>query len=143
MTDSAAARRGVDWEGFVNTRDLGRLPIRGGGATRYGVYYRSGDPRFGTDAGWAAARAAGLRTVVDLRNDDEIRPGLPNATAAAGTVGVDNQNPLIDAQLAAHNTTAHQAVLDIADGFDAETYLLAAGVTSADLEQIRRRLIRR
>lgn len=261
MTDTASARRrAVDWEGFINTRDLGGLPTLDGRTTRYGVYYRSADPRFVTDAGWSAARAAGLRTVVDLRNDDEIRPGLPNSTEAAGTVrvpppaggpaippdlsrvevpiddiadialwqrfntaglngtplyfrpfleakpgrvaaairalaraapggvlfhcaagrdrtglvalvletlagvepeaiaddyvhsaialadvyariGLADQNPRIAAQLAAHGTTARQAVLDVVADFDAEAYLLSAGVEPTDLDQIRRRLL--
>jgi hypothetical protein len=78
----------VRWEGVVNARDLGGLPTRNGRTTRHGAYYRAGDPRLITTAGWDAARAAGLRTVVDLRNPDEIRPGLPDATAAAGTYRV-------------------------------------------------------
>ncbi|MBL7492540.1 tyrosine-protein phosphatase [Frankia sp. AgB1.9] len=256
LTDTASARpRAVGWEGFINTRDLGGLPTRDGRTTRYGVFYRSADPRFVTDAGWAAARAAGLRTVVDLRNDDEIRPGPPSSTGAAGTVrvpppvdgpatppdlsrvevpiddvadvalwqrinisglngtplyfrpfleakpgrvaaaicalaqatpggvlfhcaagrdrtgliallletladvepeaiadnygrsatalvdvyarvGLVDQNPRIDAQLAAHGTTARQAVLDLVAEFDAETYLLAGGGSGAGLDRL-------
>lgn len=66
--------REIRWEGFFNARDLGGLPVRGGGLTRRGAFLRSADPRFVTEAGWAAARAAGVRTVVDLRNEDEMRP---------------------------------------------------------------------
>jgi hypothetical protein len=80
------ARRVVDWDGFVNARDLGGLRTRAGAVTRYGAYVRSGSLRQVTPAGWAAAYSAGLRTVVDLRNDDEIRPvpGVP-PTRRAGT----------------------------------------------------------
>ena len=67
------AARVIRWEGFYNTRDLGGLPVRGGGTTRHGAFLRSADLRFVTDAGWRAARAAGVRTIVDLRNEDEIR----------------------------------------------------------------------
>ncbi|GAA0555062.1 hypothetical protein GCM10010172_42120 [Paractinoplanes ferrugineus] len=49
-------------------RDLGGRALRGGGHTAFGRVYRSGAPEHLTDAGWAAARAAGVRTVVDLRN---------------------------------------------------------------------------
>ncbi len=70
----------MPWDGFFNTRDLGGLPIRGGGTTRFGAFIRSADLRFVTEAGWHEARRAGVRTVVDLRNADEIR----RITSAAG-----------------------------------------------------------
>lgn len=70
MSDS----RQITWEGFFNTRDLGGLPSRHGQTTRPGAFIRSADLRFVTAEGWQAAYAAGVRTVVDLRNPDEIRP---------------------------------------------------------------------
>ncbi|MBR8741071.1 tyrosine-protein phosphatase [Nocardiopsis sp. MG754419] len=70
MSDS----REITWEGFFNTRDLGGLPTRHGRTTRHGAFLRSADLRFVTTEGWRAAHAAGVRTVVDLRNPDEIRP---------------------------------------------------------------------
>lgn len=73
------------WEGFFNTRDLGGLPTSSGDTTRYGAFFRSADLRFVTDAGWSQARAAGIRTVVDLRNADEIRPTAESPTAQAGS----------------------------------------------------------
>lgn len=60
------------WDGFHNARDLGGLPTRAGGRTRPGAFYRSATLRFVTPAGWAQARRAGVRSVVDLRNDDEV-----------------------------------------------------------------------
>ncbi|MFI5606618.1 tyrosine-protein phosphatase [Amycolatopsis sp. NPDC051903] len=71
--------RTVTWEGFFNTRDLGDLPTRAGATTRRGAFYRAADLRFVTATGWAQARAAGLRTVIDLRNPAEIRPGAQQA----------------------------------------------------------------
>ncbi|MFG1640154.1 tyrosine-protein phosphatase [Amycolatopsis sp. NPDC049252] len=73
------------WDGFFNTRDLGGLPTKSGKTTGYGAFFRSADLRFVTDAGWAQAREAGVRTVVDLRNDDEIRPRFESRTAQAGS----------------------------------------------------------
>ncbi|GAA0973094.1 tyrosine-protein phosphatase [Nocardiopsis tropica] len=70
MSDS----RRITWEGFHNARDLGGLPTRHGRATSRGAFFRSADLRFVTSDGWNAAYAAGVRTVVDLRNEDEIRP---------------------------------------------------------------------
>ncbi|WP_328645333.1 tyrosine-protein phosphatase [Amycolatopsis sp. NBC_00348] len=69
--------RAVAWDGFFNTRDLGGLPTKSGETTGYGAFFRSADLRFVIDAGWAQAREAGVRTVVDLRN--ATRSGLgPN-----------------------------------------------------------------
>lgn len=81
--------RAVQWEGFYNARDLGGLPTVSGMTTRYGALIRSADPRFVTASGWRSALDAGVRTVVDLRNDDEADPGsLPAVTLGAGTFAV-------------------------------------------------------
>ncbi|AIG77218.1 Hypothetical protein AJAP_21800 [Amycolatopsis japonica] len=78
--------RVVTWKGFYNTRDLGGLPTRSGCATRYGAFFRAADLRFVTDEGWSQARQSGLRTIVDLRNADEIRPATTKSpTALAGS----------------------------------------------------------
>jgi hypothetical protein len=83
------ADREVRWEGFRNARDLGGLPTVTGATTRYGRLIRSADTRFITAAGWKAARDAGVRVVIDLRNPDEVEPGaFPAATLAAGTFAV-------------------------------------------------------
>lgn len=75
----------MTWDGFHNTRDLGGLPTEAGGTTRRGAFFRAADLRFVTDAGWAQAREAGVRTVIDLRNPDEIRPTADSPTALAGS----------------------------------------------------------
>jgi protein-tyrosine phosphatase len=66
--------RDVDWEGCLNARDLGGLPAAGGRRTRWGAVVRADAPDHLTAAGWAAVRAHGVRTVVDLRNEDELTP---------------------------------------------------------------------
>jgi protein-tyrosine phosphatase len=65
--------RAVAWGNLHNVRDLGGLAF-GSGSTVHGRFFRG--PRLdGMDAaGWADLRAAGVRTIVDLRNDDEIEP---------------------------------------------------------------------
>ena len=78
--------RDVGWEGFFNARDLGGLPVRGGGRTRRGSLIRSAELRFVTRDGWRQAHDAGVRTVVDLRNEAEIRPG-GDALAGSGRFG--------------------------------------------------------
>ncbi|EOD67418.1 protein tyrosine/serine phosphatase [Amycolatopsis vancoresmycina DSM 44592] len=91
----------VSWPGFFNTRDLGGLPTTSGRTTRFGACYRSADPRFVTEAGWAQARDAGVRTIVDLRNPDEIRPGAGALTALAGSgqFAADRAGPVTPAGL--------------------------------------------
>ena len=250
----------VPWPGFHNTRDLGGLPTTSGQMTAFGAYFRAADLRFVTDAGWAQARDAGVRTVVDLRNADEIRPATEPRTVQAGSahftadpagpvtpagiarlevplddvddialwqhingaglngsplyypvflqrkagrcaavvkaiahadaggvlfhcgmgrdrtglvallllaladvepraiaadyarsaeavaalsaaMGTGDQGPIIRAALAKHGTTAEDAVLATLDGFDAERYLLDAGVTAAELRAVRARLV--
>ncbi len=87
--------RFISWEGCYNTRDLGGLPTTSGTWTRSRRLIRSADPRFITAAGWAAARAAGLRAVIDLRNPDEVTPGsVPSATSAAGMFAVPATRPV-------------------------------------------------
>jgi len=64
----------LDWDGCANVRDLGGLPIAGGGETRRGALVRADALSHLTADGWAALEAHGVRTVIDLRNDDELGP---------------------------------------------------------------------
>jgi protein-tyrosine phosphatase len=64
--------RHLDWEGCFNARDLGGLPTADGRRTRPGRVVRADALSGLRAAGWAALEAHGIRTVVDLRNDDEI-----------------------------------------------------------------------
>jgi protein-tyrosine phosphatase len=84
------AIRDVTWDGFFNARDLSGLPTRSGPTTRFGVFIRSADLRFVTDRGWDDAREAGVRTIVDLRNADEIRP-----TAGEGPTRISGTSQFI------------------------------------------------
>jgi len=61
----------MDWDGARNLADLGGVPTEDGETTAYGRLWRSAAPEWMTDAGWRAARAAGLVRVVDLRNERE------------------------------------------------------------------------
>ncbi|MFG1697069.1 tyrosine-protein phosphatase [Nonomuraea sp. NPDC049309] len=65
--------RHVDWEGCFNARDLGGLPVRGGGVIRTGALIRSDSPERLTQEGWRALVDHGVRTIIDLRNEDERR----------------------------------------------------------------------
>ena len=63
--------RSLDVAGLVNARDLGGLARRDGTFTPTGVFYRSENVDWITPASWAQVRAAGIRTVVDLRQPGE------------------------------------------------------------------------
>jgi protein-tyrosine phosphatase len=61
--------RTLTWDGCCNVRDLGGLPIEGGGETRFGVVVRADDVSLLSEAGWEALRAYGVRRIVDLRHE--------------------------------------------------------------------------
>jgi protein tyrosine/serine phosphatase len=68
--------RDLRWEGCFNVRDLGGFPTRSGGTTAWGAVVRSDSPAALTDVGWAALRAHGVKTILDLRDPSE-REVLP------------------------------------------------------------------
>jgi protein-tyrosine phosphatase len=63
--------RRLYWEGCSNVRDLGGLRTVDGRETAWGAVVRGDAPDNLTPAGWDALLAHGVRTIVDLRNDDE------------------------------------------------------------------------
>lgn len=73
----AIRSRELSWEGCLNVRDLGGLTAEDGGETSYGRVIRADSIRQLTDAGWEAVAAYGVRTVVDLRGDYELRDDPP------------------------------------------------------------------
>lgn len=84
-TNNNHETRFVPLNGTMNTRDLGGLPLAGGGFTRAGVFYRSDVPMDLDDADLAELERRGLSTVIDLRQPNELerdpsalhdRPGL-------------------------------------------------------------------
>jgi protein-tyrosine phosphatase len=75
--------RELSWDGCVNARDLGGL-----GRVRPGAVVRMEAPRRLTEAGWAAAWAYGVRTIVDLRDAGEREPDRVPRPAGITTVHV-------------------------------------------------------
>ena len=63
--------RDLPWGDLPNARDLGGLPAREG-ITERGRIFRSASPDTLDATGWSAIANAGVTTVVDLRNDDEV-----------------------------------------------------------------------
>lgn len=87
--------RDLDWEGCVNVRDLGALRTAGDGAlTVSGAMVRADSLHKLTERGWGALLDHGVRTVIDLRNEDEvlaapdIAPRPPGLTTLA--LALDN-----------------------------------------------------
>lgn len=75
--------RELSWDGCVNVRDLGGL-----GQVRPGAVVRMEQPGRLTEAGWAAAWAHGVRTIVDLRDAGEREPDSAPRPAGITTVQV-------------------------------------------------------
>lgn len=79
--DDQLAARDVVWQGIHNARDLGGLPA-GDGMTSFSRFYRAPRLESLTAQGWTELVAAGVRTVIDLRNPSEL-----SASVAAGAAG--------------------------------------------------------
>ena len=77
--------RCLDWDGCFNVRDLGGLPVRGG-VVAPGALIRADSVAHLTPDGWGSLVAHGVRTVIDLRNDDERNPDEAVRPAAIDTV---------------------------------------------------------
>lgn len=80
---TAARGRELSWDGCVNARDLGGL-----GRAKPGAVVRTEEPNRLSEAGWSAAWAYGVRTVVDLRNADEYGQDRVPRPAGITTVRV-------------------------------------------------------
>lgn len=79
-------QRHLDWEGCFNARDLGGLRTADGRETCWGRVVRA-DALDGLNAaGWAALSAYGIRTVIDLRNDDELGTDASTRPASVRTI---------------------------------------------------------
>jgi protein-tyrosine phosphatase len=79
--------RNLDWDGLLNARDLGGHPTEDGSGTRWGSIVRTDSVRRLTDAGWQALVDYGVRTIVDLRSDEELAEDPP-AEKPVGVVHV-------------------------------------------------------
>jgi len=69
--------RDLLWDGLLNVRDLGGHPTEDGGETRYDSIIRADSVRQLSDRGWAALVDYGIKTIVDLRADEELEADPP------------------------------------------------------------------
>lgn len=121
MAEPAAPHRSrhLDWDGCLNLRDLGGLPTDDGHTTEWGAFIR-GDTLCGlSDAGRGSAVSYGIRTVVDLRSQEELTRE-PNPFAALPDLVSYLHHPLNDpateARLSVTGTGAERYVTMIEAG---------------------------
>ncbi len=69
------------WESCINTRELGGYPVAGGGQTHWKSLIRSDNLALLTPKGQQALLDYGIRTIIDLRFDWELKD-TPNPFAA-------------------------------------------------------------
>ena len=69
--------RDLAWDGLLNVRDLGGHPTEDGGETRFDSIVRADSVRQLSDKGWAALVDYGVKTIVDLRDDEELAADPP------------------------------------------------------------------
>ena len=71
--------RDLAWDGLLNARELGGHPTEDGGETRWGSIVRADSVRQLSEEGWRAVVDYGVRTVVDLRSEEELAADPPAA----------------------------------------------------------------
>ena len=69
--------RDLVWDGILNVRDLGGHPTEEGRETQFGRIVRADNIRRLSDEGWRSLVDYGIRTVVDLRTDEELDADPP------------------------------------------------------------------
>ena len=69
--------RNLAWDGLLNARDLGGHATEDGGETRWGSVVRADSVRQLTDEGWRALVDYAVRTIVDLRSNEELAEDPP------------------------------------------------------------------
>lgn len=69
--------RDLAWDGLLNARDLGGHPTADGDETRWASIVRADSVRQLTEEGWRAVVDYGIRTVVDLRSEEELAADPP------------------------------------------------------------------
>jgi protein tyrosine/serine phosphatase len=111
-----AGPRWLELEGADNVRDLGGLPLTGGGQTRFGRLVRASTLQHLTAADVAhLVGDVGLRTVVDLRLPGEA---AAEGSALAGRADVDYLSlPVWSADRVPADVVASAAEMDVVDHY--------------------------
>ena len=113
--------RALEWDGCLNVRDLGGVPLEAGGITRYGALVRADNIRKLSDAGWRALAGHGVVRIVDLRWPEELDEDPPRDVhvevvhvSLLGEFDVDYEDDVAD-YLAAGDPTGLLGVVLLAD----------------------------
>lgn len=69
--------RDLVWDGVLNVRDLGGHPTEDGRETLYRRIVRADNVRRLSDEGWKTLADYGIRTILDLRTDEELAADPP------------------------------------------------------------------
>lgn len=86
-------RQNIDFEGIVNCRDLGGVPLPGGQAVRPGVFFRSETPQAMTEGDVSRALDEfSITRVLDIRG----RKMRGHDNGGSGPLGADGRSILID-----------------------------------------------
>lgn len=80
--------RHLDWDGCFNVRDLGGLYTSDGRKIRRGAIVRADSLDRLTPDGWRALTSYGIRTIIDLRNDEERCANPPDRPANVTTAHI-------------------------------------------------------
>jgi hypothetical protein len=80
--------RHLSWEGIYNARDLGGLATLDGGLTQRGAIVRSDSLQRLEARGWEEVQAHGVRTVIDLRDENEIGADVAPRPESIETVNI-------------------------------------------------------
>jgi protein-tyrosine phosphatase len=83
---TAMPDRHLEWSGCWNARDLGGLQTASGQITRWRAVVRADTLDGLTANGWSAVWEHGVRTIIDLRNDDEIGEDAAPRPASITTI---------------------------------------------------------
>ncbi|MEV5648507.1 tyrosine-protein phosphatase [Nocardia sp. NPDC052254] len=118
---TGAARRWVEFDAIDNVRDLGGLPVIGGGSTRFGVALRSSTLQQASAADAALLLGSlGLRTLIDLRLPDEV---VREGYGLIGALPIDTVNLPIrkspQSSLAARDLVPDKTRVDLAQLYGA------------------------
>ncbi len=103
-------QRAIDFEGAHNFRDVGGYASRFGGRVRWGMVYRAGRLDQLTASDLERFEALGIRTVFDLRNDDE-RARLPDPMTSIHV-------SLVSGMMRDQPPTDFASVIDYDDGIE-------------------------
>lgn len=129
------ANRHLAWPHCFNARDLGGLPIEGGGTTRWRVLVRSDLLSRLTPVGRQALLDYSIRTIIDLRRPEEVQAEPSPFTQASGAVPVRYLNIPLE------SPDSHVDSLMERASSQAEVYCISLEHHQANLAQVLRAIL--